>query len=42
MMGKKIFTRDVITDENRALFKAKPEPKTQRVVTLPPRQEPKR
>lgn len=41
-MGKKIFTRDVITDEQRALLNAKQEPKKQRVVTLPTRQEPKR
>jgi hypothetical protein len=41
-MGKKIFTRDVISDENRALLNAKPEPKKQRVVILPARQEPKR
>lgn len=41
-MGKKIYTRDVISDENRALLNAKPEPK-KRVVTLPVvRQVPKR
>lgn len=41
-MSKKIFTRDLITDEHRALLNAKPEPKKQRTITLPTRQEPKR
>lgn len=41
-MSKKIFTRDLVTDEHRALLNAKPEPK-KRVVTLPVvRQVPKR